>query len=110
MEVAAENSYKLELCTILILTCRLSLVGHFFVGRAIEKTVGGIPRPKIDLSPQNFARVMDEAFGHPLNPPFDPYIDSLNFLMATYVIPYLGLNGYTGTNPIIDGYATKRVI
>lgn len=52
---------------------------------------------------------MDEAFGYHLDPPFDPYIHSLNFLLASYVIPYLGINGYTGTNPIIDGYARKKV-
>uniref|UniRef100_J3LNP7 Uncharacterized protein n=1 Tax=Oryza brachyantha TaxID=4533 RepID=J3LNP7_ORYBR len=77
--------------------------------RAIQKTVGGFPRPRIDLSPHNFARVMDEALGYRLDPPFDPYVSSLNFLLAAYVIPYLGINGYTGTNPLIDGYATKRL-
>lgn len=82
-------------------------VGHL---RAIQNTVGGFPRPLIDLSAHNFARVMDEAFGYHLDPPFDPYIHSLNFLLASYVIPYLGINGYTGTNPIIDGYATKRLL
>ncbi|XP_040377512.1 desiccation-related protein PCC13-62-like [Oryza brachyantha] len=78
--------------------------------RAIQKTVGGFPRPRIDLSPHNFARVMDEALGYRLDPPFDPYVSSLNFLLAAYVIPYLGINGYTGTNPLIDGYATKRLV
>uniref|UniRef100_A0ACD5XKJ9 Uncharacterized protein n=1 Tax=Avena sativa TaxID=4498 RepID=A0ACD5XKJ9_AVESA len=85
----------------------LQEVGHL---RAIQNTVGGFPRPKIDLSAKNFARVMDAAFGYRLNPPFDPYINSLNFLLASYVIPYLGINGYTGTNPIIDGYATKKLL
>ncbi|CAN6289467.1 unnamed protein product [Urochloa humidicola] len=85
----------------------LQEVGHV---RAIQHTVGGIPRPLIDLSPYNFARVMDEAFGYKLEPPFDPYINSLNFLLASYVIPYLGLNGYVGTNPIIDGYKTKELL
>uniref|UniRef100_A0A0E0GMA8 Desiccation-related protein PCC13-62 n=1 Tax=Oryza nivara TaxID=4536 RepID=A0A0E0GMA8_ORYNI len=82
-------------------------IGHL---RAIQRTVGGIPRPLIDLSAHNFARVMDEAVGYHLDPPFDPYANSLNFLLAVYVIPYLGINGYTGTNPLIDGYATKRLV
>jgi hypothetical protein len=77
--------------------------------RAIERTVGGIPRPLIDLSAHNFARVMDMAFEYRLDPPFHPYIGSLNFLLASYVIPYLGINGYVGTNPIIDGHESKRV-
>ncbi|XP_004292647.1 PREDICTED: desiccation-related protein PCC13-62-like [Fragaria vesca subsp. vesca] len=29
--------------------------------------------------------------------PFDPYADSLKFLLATYLIPYVGENGYVGT-------------
>ncbi|KAL5219483.1 hypothetical protein ABZP36_020167 [Zizania latifolia] len=82
-------------------------IGHL---RAIQSTVGGIPRPLIDLSAHNFARVMDEAVGYHLDPPFDPYTNSLNFLLAVYVIPYLGINGYTGTSPLIDGYATKRLV
>ncbi|KAL6648174.1 hypothetical protein ACP70R_012398 [Stipagrostis hirtigluma subsp. patula] len=85
----------------------LQEIGHL---RAIQRTVGGIPRPLIDLSAYNFAKVMDEAFGYHLDPPFDPYINSLNFLLASYVIPYLGINGYVGTNPIIDGYKTKNLV
>ncbi|KAG8063394.1 hypothetical protein GUJ93_ZPchr0003g17385 [Zizania palustris] len=82
-------------------------IGHL---RAIQRTVGGIPRPLIDLSAHNFAEVMDAAVGYHLDPPFDPYANGLNFLLAVYVIPYLGINGYTGTIPLIDGYATKRLV
>ncbi|KAJ1297158.1 hypothetical protein BS78_01G356700 [Paspalum vaginatum] len=82
-------------------------VGHV---RAIQRTVDGVPRPLIDLSAHNFARLMDTAFGYHLDPPFDPYINSLNFLLASYVIPYLGINGYVGANPIIDGYETKKLL
>jgi hypothetical protein len=63
----------------------------------------------LNLSADNFARVMDTAFGYRLNPPFDPYANSVNFLLACYVIPYLGINGYVGANSIIDGYKTKEV-
>ncbi|CAN6312797.1 unnamed protein product [Urochloa humidicola] len=85
----------------------LQEVGHI---RAITHTVGGIRRPLIDLSADNFGRVMDQAFGYKLNPPFDPYANSVNFLLACYVIPYLGINGYVGTNSIIDGYKTKGLV
>ncbi|RCV44841.1 hypothetical protein SETIT_9G407000v2 [Setaria italica] len=85
----------------------LQEVGHL---RVIQQTVGGFPRPLLNLSADNFARVMDNAFGYRLNPPFDPYTNSLNFLLACYVIPYLGINGYVGTNPIIDGYKTKELV
>ncbi|XBI71510.1 hypothetical protein VPH35_065716 [Triticum aestivum] len=58
----------------------------FLHAAAIQNTVGGFLRPKIDLSANNFARVMDQAFGYHLNPPFDPYIHSLNFLLASYFL------------------------
>ncbi|KAJ6797976.1 desiccation-related protein PCC13-62-like [Iris pallida] len=82
-------------------------VGHL---RAIKKTVGGFPRPLINLSKHNFEQIFDEAFGYSLSPPFDPYIDSLNYLLASYVIPYVGLVAYVGTNPNIEGYVTKRLL
>ncbi|XP_042497348.1 desiccation-related protein PCC13-62-like [Macadamia integrifolia] len=82
-------------------------VGHL---RAIESTVGGIPRPLLDLSAHNFAKLFDEAFGYRLIPPFDPYSNSLNFMLAAYVYPYVGLTGYVGTNPFIKGYKTKALL
>ncbi|KAL2469171.1 Uncharacterized protein Fot_50747 [Forsythia ovata] len=82
-------------------------VGHL---RAIKTTVGGFPRPQLDLSPKNFAKFFNEAFGYELVPPFNPYRDSLNFMLASYVIPYVGLLGYVGTNPNINGCVTKRLL
>lgn len=76
--------------------------------RAIISTVGGFPRPLIDLSQKNFATLMDKAFGYPLNPPFNPYADSLSYLIASYVIPYLGINGYAGANANIQGHPRVR--
>ncbi|XP_078434578.1 ferritin-like catalase Nec2 [Wolffia australiana] len=82
-------------------------VGHL---RAIKTTVGGFPRPLLDLSAKNFARIFDQALGYPLNPPFDPYANSINYLLASYVIPYMGLVGYVGANPLISGYVSKRLL
>ncbi|KAK2976911.1 hypothetical protein RJ640_024745 [Escallonia rubra] len=82
-------------------------VGHL---RALKTTVGGFPRPLLDLSAHNFAKLFDQAFGYPLVPPFDPYRDSLSYMLASYVIPYVGLVGYVGTNPNINGYITKRLL
>ncbi|XP_017698338.1 desiccation-related protein PCC13-62-like [Phoenix dactylifera] len=82
-------------------------VGHL---RAIKSTVGGFPRPLIDLSVHNFAKIMDDAFGYNLNPPFNPYINSLNYLLASYIIPYMGLVGYVGANPNIEGFVSKRLL
>lgn len=77
--------------------------------RVLNKTVGGFPRPLMNLSAANFAKVFDDAFGYSLVPPFDPYRDSLNFMLASYLIPYVGLVAYVGTNPHINGYRSKRV-
>ncbi|XP_020272524.1 desiccation-related protein PCC13-62-like [Asparagus officinalis] len=82
-------------------------VGHL---RALKQTVGGITRPLIDLSPKNFARLVDEAFGYNLDPPFDPYANTLNYLIGSYCIPYLGLLGYVGTNQNLNGLVTKRLL
>ena len=77
--------------------------------RAIKSTVGGFPRPLLDLSAKNFAKLFDHAFESPLVPPFDPYLNSLNYVLASYVIPYVGLVAYVGNNPNINGYQSKRV-
>ncbi|XP_006838114.2 desiccation-related protein PCC13-62 [Amborella trichopoda] len=82
-------------------------VGHI---RAIKSTVRGFPRPLLDLSPNNFAKLFDMAFEHPLSPPFDPYINSLNYILAVYVIPYVGLTGYVGANPNLQAYASKKLV
>ncbi|CAN1147282.1 Desiccation-related protein PCC13-62 [Linum perenne] len=66
-------------------------VGHL---KAIKSKVKGFPRPQLDLSPSSFAKIIDSAFGKPLSPPFDPYANSINYLIASYIIPYVGLTGY----------------
>ncbi|KAF5191920.1 Desiccation-related protein pcc13-62 [Thalictrum thalictroides] len=82
-------------------------VGHL---RAIKEAVPGFPRPLIDLSKGSFAKVMDEAVGHTLNPPFDPYANGLNFLLASYVIPYVGLTGYVGASPKLTHSQSRRLV
>ncbi|KAM3219158.1 desiccation-related protein PCC13-62 [Capsicum annuum] len=82
-------------------------VGHL---RALKSTVGIFPRPLLDLSAENFGKLFDEAFGLKLDPPFDPYRDGLSYMLSCYVIPYVGLVGYVGTNPNINGYKTKRLL
>ncbi|KAK9673122.1 hypothetical protein RND81_12G147700 [Saponaria officinalis] len=82
-------------------------VGHL---RVLKSTVGGIPRPLMDLSPNQFARVMNEALECALEPPFDPYRDSLSYMLASYLFPYVGLNGYVGANQLLRGYRSKRLL
>ncbi|XP_021596008.2 desiccation-related protein PCC13-62 [Manihot esculenta] len=82
-------------------------VGHL---RAIKQTVEGFPRPLLDLRAESFAKVMDKAFGRSLSPPFDPYASGINFLIASYMIPYVGLTGYIGTNQRLKGSASKQLV
>ncbi|CAB4293095.1 unnamed protein product [Prunus armeniaca] len=82
-------------------------VGHL---RAIKSIVKGFPRPLLNLSTESFAKVFDSAFGHPLVPPFDPYANSINYLLASYVIPYVGLTGYVGTAPNLQANVSKSLV
>ncbi|KAA8545173.1 hypothetical protein F0562_019938 [Nyssa sinensis] len=82
-------------------------VGHL---RILRETVGGIRRPLLNLSASNFAKLIDEAFGYALRPPFNPYGDSLSYMIASYLIPYMGLVGYVGSNPSLQGYQSKRLL
>lgn len=82
-------------------------VGHI---RAIKKTVPGFPRPLLNMSREAFATVMNNAVGKTLDPPFDPYANTINYLLASYVIPYVGLTGYVGANPKLKTPAAKRLV
>ncbi|KAF8387826.1 hypothetical protein HHK36_026487 [Tetracentron sinense] len=82
-------------------------VGHL---RAIKSTVNGFPRPLLDLSSGSFAKLFDQAFGYNLDPPFDPYFSTVNFLLASYIVPYVGLVAYVGTAPNLNGYVSKGLV
>ncbi|KZV17269.1 hypothetical protein F511_19290 [Dorcoceras hygrometricum] len=73
-------------------------------------TVPGFPRPLLDLSAKNFATVINNAFRKELDPPFDPYANDINYLIASYVIPYVGLTGYVGANPNLQTPTAKRLV
>ena len=77
--------------------------------RAIKKTVKGFPRPLLDLNAGSFTKVIDKAFGRSVNPPFDLYANSINYLIALYLILYVGLTGYVGVNPNLQDAISKRV-
>ncbi|PHT69954.1 Desiccation-related protein PCC13-62 [Capsicum annuum] len=53
---------------------------------------------------------MDDAFGHPLKPTFDAYANDINYLLASYVIPYVGLTVYVGANPKLQTSTAKRLV
>jgi hypothetical protein len=67
--------------------------------RAIKQTVRGFPRPLLDISAANFGKIIEQALNATLDPPFNPYENSVNFLIASYIILYVGLTGYVGANP-----------
>ncbi|XP_075652745.1 ferritin-like catalase Nec2 [Castanea sativa] len=82
-------------------------VGHL---RAIQKVVKGFPRPLLDLSKESFANVVDAAVGKKLSPPFDPYYSGVHYLLAAYLIPYVGLTGYVGTIPKLQAPSSRRLV
>ncbi|RWR88110.1 desiccation-related protein PCC13-62-like protein [Cinnamomum micranthum f. kanehirae] len=81
-------------------------VGHL---RALKKHVEGFPRPLMDLSPSCFSNLMDKAFGHSLSPSFNPYANSVNFLLASYLLPYVALTAYEGFNPHLHSPTSRRL-
>lgn len=85
----------------------LQEVGHI---RAIKSTVKGFPRPLLNISKESFAQVMNNAFEKHLYPPFDPYANSINYLLASYIIPYVGLTGYVGAIPELQESTSKKLV
>nr|AFD10411.1 desiccation-related protein [Mucuna sempervirens] len=71
----------------------LQKVGHL---RAIKREIKGFPRPLLNISKELFADVMDQAFGQRLDPPFNPYANTINFLLASYVISDVAPPVYLG--------------
>ena len=63
----------------------------------------------MDLSKESFAKVVDAAVGKKLSPPFDPYYSGVHYLLASYLIPYVGLTGYVGTIPKLQAPTSRRV-
>ncbi|KAM0820980.1 hypothetical protein ACQ4PT_041935 [Festuca glaucescens] len=82
-------------------------VGHL---RAIKQNVRGFPRPLLDISAANFGKIVEQAMNTTLDSPFNPYENSLNFLIASYIIPYVGLTGYVGANPKLLTPQARRLV
>ncbi|KAF4361407.1 hypothetical protein F8388_012867 [Cannabis sativa] len=62
--------------------------------RAIKNFVEGFQRPLLDLSSSVFAGFINSALGRELKPAFDPYNNTLNFLIASYAIAHIGPTAY----------------
>lgn len=80
--------------------------------RALQKALGPyyFPRVQLDLSNATWGQLVDNAFGQKLNPPFNPYANTLNFLLGMYTLPYVGMTGYVGTSPLLKGAGAKAVL
>ncbi|XLR60980.1 hypothetical protein S83_011652, partial [Arachis hypogaea] len=74
---------------------------------ARKRIVKGFLKPLLNISSELFAQLMDNAFERPLVPPFDPYVNEINFLLASYVIPYIGVTGLTNANTLLETPTTK---
>ncbi|KAI4371366.1 hypothetical protein MLD38_019611 [Melastoma candidum] len=70
----------------------------------------GISKALLTLSAEVFTTIMDDGFGRTLVPPFDPCVNSINYLLASYMIPYVGLTGYVGANPRLQGTYSKKLV
>ncbi|KAL3812251.1 hypothetical protein ACJIZ3_013519 [Penstemon smallii] len=78
--------------------------------RAIKRRVPGFARPLMDVSKSSFASIMKNAFGEALVPEFDPYANDINYLLASYLLPYVGLTGYVGATPKLHTPIAKRLV
>ncbi|XP_023515237.1 desiccation-related protein PCC13-62-like [Cucurbita pepo subsp. pepo] len=61
----------------------------------------GIQRPLLNLSKDVFSDLFDKAAGRRLSPPFDPYVDTIHFLLAVNLFPYLGYTGLVEAAPLL---------
>ncbi|MED6139445.1 hypothetical protein PIB30_083895 [Stylosanthes scabra] len=105
--IGAKIAHLGHLVRDVILQFGLQEVGHL---RAIKSTVRGFPRPLLNISSETFGQIIDNAFGEKLQPAFDPYANDISYLIATYVIPYVGLNGYVGANPLLQSVTAKKLV
>ncbi|KAK7827963.1 desiccation-related protein pcc13-62 [Quercus suber] len=59
---------------------------------------------------KNHLQKVDAAIGKKLSPPFNPYYSGVHFLLASYLIPYVGLTGYVGTIPKLKAPHAKEIV
>ncbi|GLJ31891.1 hypothetical protein SUGI_0641820 [Cryptomeria japonica] len=79
--------------------------------RIIRETVKkAIQRPLLDLRVETWSKFFNEVVGFTLNHPFNPYISSGNYVLAMYVVPYMGLTAYVGANLNITSQAGKQLL
>ncbi|KAK7363443.1 hypothetical protein VNO77_05586 [Canavalia gladiata] len=85
----------------------LIAIGHL---RALKSVVKGLPRPLMNISKDVFGEFVNEAFGQPFHPPFDPYANSINFLLASYAISFSASTMYAGIASKVQNVASKELV
>lgn len=83
---------------------------HILGSRIFREFLGdqSFPRPSIDISVDAWTKLSRLALG-PETPVFDPYANDLNWLIASFVLPYAGLTAYVGANPLLVSSDSKAV-
>ncbi|RDY07864.1 hypothetical protein CR513_07967, partial [Mucuna pruriens] len=77
---------------------------------AWQKRVVDCPRPLLNISKQLFAEFANQAAGQTLSPPFDPYANTLNFLLASYGISEFAPPGYVRISPHLQNATLKTLV
>eukprot|EP00271_Cylindrocystis_brebissonii_P020655 TRINITY_DN6934_c0_g1_i2.p1 TRINITY_DN6934_c0_g1~~TRINITY_DN6934_c0_g1_i2.p1 ORF type:complete len:305 (-),score=52.48 TRINITY_DN6934_c0_g1_i2:513-1427(-) len=85
----------------------LQEVGHIRIIREYLKKEK-ISRPLVDID-GNWQVVFKAATNNVITD-FDPYANDANWLLAAYVLPYVGLTAYVGTNPLLRAKASKQLL
>ncbi|KAK7264749.1 hypothetical protein RJT34_32359 [Clitoria ternatea] len=79
--------------------------------RGIKNEVKGeFPRPLMNISKGLFGEIVNQAFGQTLNPPFDPYSNTLNFRLASYIISLVAPTMYAGIIPKLQNTTSKELV
>ncbi|KAG6542857.1 hypothetical protein Mapa_015761 [Marchantia paleacea] len=84
-------------------------MGHIRLIRSKLKD-NAVPRPQLDISRSVWARFLAQALEQELNPPFNPYNDTLSFLLAAHVLPYAALSAYFDQSSHIVGQEAKKLL
>ncbi|KAB2067849.1 hypothetical protein ES319_A09G256400v1 [Gossypium barbadense] len=97
------------------------LFGSF--GQGLERVAPNLTRgspPPIGAQKANLDSITNglilqfgyQEVGHikPLQPPFNPYANNVSFLIAAYLIPYVGLTGYVDTIPKLFSTTSRKLV
>lgn len=86
----------------------LQEIGHI---RIIREYLSNhvISRPLINIG-DSWVTLFKAAYNYEVNVNFDPYSGDVAWLLASYVLPYVGLTGYVGTNPNLYFMESKKLL